>query len=57
MSFSASDLERYKLLLKSALLGSVRAICSLPLEHPFDTIKTNMQSRQENFVKTFKYIV
>lgn len=44
--FAVSDLESYKLLFKSAVLGSTRTFLSLPFEHPFDTIKTNMQSRQ-----------
>lgn len=33
-------------LLKSAFTGAATGMASLPFEHPFDALKTNMQSRQ-----------
>jgi hypothetical protein len=31
-------------LLKASYMGAARAVLGLPFEHPFDTIKTNMQA-------------
>lgn len=32
--------------MKSAAVGAVVSVISLPLEHPFDSLKTNMQANQ-----------
>ena len=42
--------------MKSALLGVWRGVFGLPFEHPFDTIKTNMQTYQTGFINTTKDI-
>lgn len=33
-----------KIYFESAIVGSIRGLVSLPFEHPFDVIKTRMQS-------------
>jgi hypothetical protein len=37
-------------------MGILRGIIGLPLQHPFDTIKTNMQAYQTDLNLTIKRI-
>ncbi|KAL4435962.1 hypothetical protein ABPG74_022197 [Tetrahymena malaccensis] len=46
----------YKIYLQSAILGSFRGLVVLPIEHPFDVIKTRMQSinQKSSIIKVTK---
>ena len=48
--------DKYSVLAQSAILGVGRGLFGLPLEHPFDSIKTNMQTYQKCFSQTFQTI-
>jgi hypothetical protein len=34
---------------ESAIVGALRGLIGLPLEHPFETIKTKLQSKSNSF--------
>lgn len=48
--------SKLPILFKSSIWGAITAVMSLPFEHPFDVLKTNMQAKQSSFKKTIKYI-
>jgi hypothetical protein len=43
-------------LIKSSAIGMLLGLLGLPFEHPFDSLKTNMQATNESAKKTIKSI-
>lgn len=44
-------------LIRSGFIGSMRAMISLPFEHPFDALKTNMQAHQKKIIASIKLML
>lgn len=54
---NVSNKSKLPILLNSTVWGAITAVISLPFEHPFDVIKTNMQANQQPMKMTVKSIL